>query len=177
MKRPSHQTMILGQPVVALTVGVTSTITAFAAYRSGDSAAYAIEIGCGALIVMAVRANEAATAYKRWKREWGAMDEPDGRRPTSGLKCKLEWALASLIALAILAALGGQPTYLLALLLLGLPLLATKLVRGLRRRLTRRPGTKVRPVTVVATPLMSTPTLAEAYARLPDHCQRILGRS
>ena len=180
MNRPSNQTMVLGHPVVSGVVAIAAAITGYAAFRSNADGGYLVSGGCCALIAMTAKANEAATGYKRWKREWESLDGPGGQPRRSDFKSKLEWIGAGFIALAILAAFCGQPAYLLGLLLLCLPILATKLLRGVWRRLFRRRyGHTTRPVCVVAKPILTSPSLAQAYARLPEHCLRILanGRS
>lgn len=176
MKRPPLRTMVIGHPVVALAAQLAGVVLLYRFWLAGTDAAIP------ALVVFfamggALRSNEARTAYKRWAAEWEAADGTAIRRPIR-LGSYVVLVVGGLVGLTLvsrsttsgsmLAAgwIGGAIAAVICAELLGI-------VAKLFRFRWVRPY-KVVPVTVVAKQSMRPVPLAESFALLPEHCQRIL---
>jgi len=180
--RPTTKTLIVGHPIVAMPLLLASIACLLAGFRSG--AAPPVIIGI-AMIAAVNGAQRQANAYRAWKAEWDAMDgRPKAPRSSPG-----QWIGAVLLAALILVGcfrpsvlaygagfavgwISHEPW-----LLGGLAALAVAIIVQFVRCWPRRPKA-ARPVTVVAKRILPVPSIADAYARLPDYCQALLrGRS
>jgi len=183
MKRPSSRTMLLGSPILAAPVTLLAISTLYVSWLGGSEGT---SLGpCGfAILAATARAAREAAAYRQWQAEWDAMgDGPRVRKVTLG-------RFLGAVAIAVLLLIGyGQPSllayglgYVLGWashqpwLLAGLGVVVLAVVARVIRRWPHRPRA-VKPVTVVARPILPVPSIADAYARLPDYCQRLLART
>jgi hypothetical protein len=175
MTPPSTRTRVIGHPIVAGTMLLAGTLAGIAGWCSGEDGGHNFAILMLFPMAAVMKGAERVSAYKRWKAEWDGMSEPDSKPRPRGLRRAFEWLAAGAILLLLLGAAGGQKTCIGLAVLLVSAFLATMLIRGIARRLfRRRHGSKAEYVRIVAKPIIPTPSLAEAYARLPAHCQRVM---
>ena len=119
----------------------------------------------------AAKAEPAAQAYQRWRRDWAALGGDGTRRKRgSSIPIFVGMGLAALY-------LASPPDGRSALLTVGLLIACVVAVGyGLVRLARRRPhrGTRdIEPVAVcIAAPIYSVPSLQEAFGALPEHCHR-----
>lgn len=175
MKKPATKTMVIGHPLIAVPMTLTSGVVLIAGLQTGNlfPVLFAIPILAG---VQTARAQ--ASAYRAWKAEWDAMDDGPARRTVTLGSFLGVVVLATLMlvafgmprGLAYMAgyALGWMETHpwLLALLALGM------LAQFVRHNPRRAKPTK--PVTVIAQAILPVPTLADAYRALPPYCHALL---
>jgi len=170
--------MVLAHPVVAMPLQLANIACLLAGFHSG--AALPVIIGI-AMIAAVHGAQEQASAYLAWKAEWDAMDGRPRARRTSPTQWIGAVALASLILVgcfqpSLLAYGAGYVVGWIShepWLLGGLALLALAIIVQFVRCWPRRPK-PARAVTVVAKRIHPLLSLDQAYAALPEHCQRIL---
>lgn len=179
MKRPSTKTLVVGHPVIAVPLTLTSGVCLLAGFQTGNSSAVLIGI---ALIAAVHNASQQASAYRAWQIEWDAMgDGPERRSVTpAGI-----FGVAAVAALALLGyahlpsvaywagySLGwvfGHRWLLAALGIVAIAILVQFMRHGLRR------AKPAKPVKVVAKRILSVPTIADAYRALPPYCHALLG--
>ncbi len=179
MNKPPFKTMVLGNPVVGLTIYGLGAFALYQWTQNGD----AWPLGVGALYAMsaASRAGEQADAYRTWKRAWDAMGEAPPARPyrTAAWRALLGMAIVGGIGL-YLAAHPDRPGYPFALawLILGCVVMAlVAMIRALMRRPKRAAKAKVDVVAIAVTrPLLPVPDMRRSYAALPEHCQLLFAQ-
>lgn len=174
MKAPAPAVRLIGHPTVTglvLLAGIPSAL--FFALHGSDGIIFAIIIGV--LMERTMRANAAATEYRAWKAAWDGMeDRPPCQRRTKGIVRAVVAAMGALFALANI----HDPQILGAVGLIGLALAiwAVTKVAGRFRIRTAAPKNHAKAdlVTVaVRGPLLPSLTLQQAFAALPEHCQRL----
>lgn len=175
MRRPSQQTMVIGQPLVAASLQLFGGGMVILCLCVGMNAFLPGFVAC-CIVGEATRAAEAVKAYKRWMAICDEVDGPDRpRRPT--FRTYLGLAVGSVTAILLFGELAEPGNAVVALdWVFGLAGVAgiARLVLRVRKR-ARRPA-RATTVTVVATCAMPPVPLAKAFALLPEHCQRILVR-
>ncbi len=175
MRRPSQQTMVIGQPLIAASLQLFGGGMLILCFCIGMNAFVPGFIAC-CIVGEATRAAEAVKAYKRWI---AVCDEVDGvsvrRRP---IYCTpIGITVCGLIAILLVGLLSESGNAAIAAhwsIGLAVVALLVHLIRRMRRgaRRSRKPMT----VTVVAQCHMRPVPLSHAFALLPEHCQRILAR-
>lgn len=175
MNKPPLKTMILGNPILGLTIYGLGALTLYAWWQNAD----AWPLGLMALFAMSAtaRAGEQADAYRNWKRAWDAMGDdplPSGRGGRAG---------RALVGLTLIAALvwylashSDRSGYDLAFgwLVLGSVAMLVVAILAKWRKVRRARPIKTTVVTVVVKgPVLRVPTLAEAHRALPDYCLRM----
>jgi hypothetical protein len=172
MKRPRTATLMTGHPLVAAPLCILHAVV-------GVACTYSAGFGWGTLyclvfIAWVTNCAKEAARYRAWKREWDALD-PDHRPPA-----RLRGA-RNLIGAAVIVGGGywlfatygdpASPAHLIVTLLaFGAPVLA---VAALLLRRRRRGSSTPQPWFVsqaISRPLPA-PSVAEAFARLPDYCR------
>lgn len=179
MNKPPLKTRMLGHPLVSLPI---YGLGAFFLYQcTQDTSLWLLGLGSLAAMSATMHAGEQASAYRNWKRAWGAMDDaplPSGRAGRAGRVL----VGVGMIAALILFLLGhsDQQAYGLALgwlMVVGVGGLAVLLVvRLLRLRRNRAPKAgKASIVTVaIARPIFAVPDMLQSYRQLPEHCQLLM---
>ncbi len=182
MKRPSFATYAIGNPVVAL--GLVGTgLAALYAWWTGQANGNAAVLG---LIVMSigVNANTRLRAYARWKAAWEGMGDDEGKARRRPLADTLRVLAAALVAILWLSLFSQRhdpnARAILVWLTFGTAIYVLVTIirhwRRAKRRTSTVPDDAVVAITIGA-PLMEVPPLQVAYARLPEHCLRVLGVS
>ena len=179
MRAPSNFTMAIGHPLVATPVVLGGFGLLYVACLGGPSA---MPCGLSGVVVLAVigRAHKTASAYRAWRREWLAMaGEPD--LENLRIKGVLATILFAFLIFATIAFVQSSPRsigralgWVIGLTPLWLATLAVWMM--VRRKRDRSTSSERVPVKVVAKALLPAPPLADAYAALPEYCQRLLGR-
>lgn len=178
MNKPPAKVMLLGHPIVAVPVTLAGGI-GLAAGLYGGSVPMAF-LG-GAVALSAMRASERAAKYRAWRVEWHAMsgEAPSG---VSGRRVVGALLVAALMILVVarpdLIAVGAgyaagwlwAHPIVLAPPALILAIVVFQFVRFFPRRQRRRSDV----VRIVATPVLKSPTLEDAYRALPDYCHALL---
>jgi len=172
MKPPAPAARVVGHPVIAgLIVLAGAPFAIVCALRGGDGLFLAVIMGV--ILERVMRANASVMEYRAWKSAWDAMaDQPP--RPKRGM------AIARVVV-AVLAGLFAlthirDPQVLGGLVFIGLGL-GLWVVVSIGRRLGIGFGRRARPSTsdlvtiAVRGPVMPIPTLQQAFAMLPEHCQ------
>jgi O-antigen/teichoic acid export membrane protein len=174
MNRPPLKTRIAGH---ALVVGPLSLLAVWSVYAlSQDTNRWPMTVLAVMLAGWSLNANEVMARYKAWQRAWNSM------APARPRSVAIPWRkLGAVVAIALpilyLGAHPERPGYSMALggLIIGLlGLLLARLWQWVRHRKGRaRQGDELVRVTV-RRPLLPVPSLAQAYAALPDYCQHVL---
>lgn len=179
MMRPRTQTLVVGHPVVTVPL---LGLTGFMGYVFTDSQGFGW--GTLAAIVFAswvAKCSGVAARYRAWRREWDALDPH--YQPPQPIRKTLLFIRGILVAGAILAAASwlianysdpNSAAHWIAPLIIP-ALLALWVLAWITRWRTRR---VVAPKDFVVTQAIArplpAPSVAEAYARLPDHCRPLL---
>jgi len=178
MNRPGLLTCLIGSPIGGLcSLGGAG----YAGYLAltGQGSGW---LGLGAVLLTgcALKAGEAVRRYDAWKREWDAMNgAPSPRKPV--LRGLLRWVFRALalvlwayVARASLEA-SVDPDLTIPVILFWIGSAGMLALMGLRLVRRLRPARRAKPqfVTICATPRRS-PSVAEAYAALPDYCRQLL---
>lgn len=175
MKQPSGRTKFLAHPVIGMPVTAVGAVFLWAAFQ-GSNLLVGFMAVC--LIGAAQQAREQVNAYKAWEREWNGMAA--GSQPAR----KRSWGAWAVVGLGLvwwgLACASGYDPYKGAVGTLGLMAVSAIAIQFLKMawriipRL-RRPSAKSAVVTVIARPVMPTPSLTDAYCALPSYCHALLG--
>ena len=175
MKRPPTKTLILGHPVIATPVTLACGVTIFAAFSTSNLFLLFIAVP---IALTVLKANEQVVAYRAWVREWEAMAGEPPRRRTRGH----DLLVVAALGLALLAATQmDSATLHMAEKSIGLLVGSLTIFIALWTALRwvsnrRRHRTRSFTVTVIAHPVMTIPSLDDAYRALPPHCHALLGR-
>jgi apolipoprotein N-acyltransferase len=174
MQRPRTSTLIVGHPVVAVPLCVVFAGVAIAGIvHEGFS--------WPVLLLLALAGGIASTAreasrYRAWTREWDSYNP--NYRPPQHLRSAARLAALLLVAAAIYWLVNGygdpgSPAHVIApLLMFGVPALGLlRMVLRLRKR--RRLSSPDWVVTQAISRLLPAPTVADAYARLPEYLRPI----
>ncbi len=177
MTRPSTRTMFLGHPLVSVPLVLIGLAGLAVCFMGGPSGIFP-GLMFFAMLGVVGKATTQAGAYRRWQREWDAM-AGQATPPTNKLKGCTSWLLAALLAVGSCALIAVHPALFGALIVCAVPVLAiVGLVRMARRRRHRsRRAAPEMAVKVVAKATVPAPTLAAAYAALPDYGQQVMARS
>jgi hypothetical protein len=169
VQRPRTSTMVIGHPLVATPFClVFGTLAVLGIAHDGFNGPIAI-----ILTLVGAVANTARQAgrYRAWKREWDGFDP--NHQPSRPIRNAVQWLAALPAAAAILWLFASysdptSPAHVIApLLVFGLP--ALWLVRFALRLRGRRTNSSNQVVTQAISRPLSAPTVADAYARLPDY--------
>lgn len=181
MNRPRTNMLVMGHPFVGAPMLLAD---AFVGYVYTDSAGF----GFGTLIALifagwVTNCMKLAAQYRAWKREWNALD-PNYQAPQP-VKNTLRYVRALFIAGPILAGIFwlaahySDPTsaahWLAPLVAIALPILW--LVSVFARRQKRQAKAREWTVAQAATRPQPAPTVAEAFASLPEYCRPLFSPS
>jgi apolipoprotein N-acyltransferase len=162
--------MVVGHPLVATPFCVVfGTIAVLGIAHDGFNWPIAIIL---TLVGAVANAARQAGRYRIWKREWDGFDP--NHQPSRPIRNAVQWLVALLMVAALLWLAGSyrddsSPAHIIApLLVIGLAALGLlKFVLRLCKR--RRPSSSNQVVTQAISRPLSAPTVADAYARLPDY--------
>lgn len=179
MKAPPPATRFLGHPVVAAPILMVLGTLAWLYFTSGDGGSVMLGIIAIAAGAKVVEANTKVMLYGKWRRAWDGMGEPSAPRRRIGWKKPARIGLVIAASLYALANLGDPDIqiavefFLTALIVWGLARLL-RLVPGRGAKRADRRGQEPVVTLAIRAPLMPVPTLHQAYAALPEHCQWLL---
>jgi hypothetical protein len=175
MKAPPPATRVLGHPILSGLLLLVGGAVAIAFLIHGTQGILPAII-VGALLNRVMKAQEQERDYRAWKRAWNAMDPAARASRRAGL-LMARTIIVIAVALYGLAHLADAEIQ-VALAFIGAGLLlwfGVALARRLRRNGERRRTDETAPVRIgLRGPLLPVPSLPQAYAALPDHCQRLL---
>ena len=172
MQRPRTHVLVTGHPLVAVPMIALHAI-AGVAYTLSEGfdwfSVYAIFVAG-----LAYNHHQEAAKYRAWRREWDSMD-PDFVAPRGITRRVTNIATLIVVAAVTLWMIAtyddpGSAAHLIGpLLLIGLP--ALWLARAVIRRKRRTASSQTWIVTQATTRALPAPSVADAYARLPDYCR------
>jgi hypothetical protein len=172
MMRPRTSTLVAGHPLVMVPLFLLHAFLGVAyTYTEGFG-----WLSLYALVFLGWLANcyKEAARYREWKREWDALD-PD-HRPPRPIRAGAQWMVAAGIIIGCfwLFLHFDDPTsaaHIIApMVVVGIPLLWIASVL-LRRRNRQRPNSQDWIVSQAISRPLPAPSVAEAFARLPDYCR------
>ncbi len=180
MKRPGPLVFLLGNPV---SVTLISIFALYCAYEWWIGQAVPVVVIVAFIAAaFAGRLNNAYEKYRRWKREWDAME---GRAPARGASQLLgrSGPIRIVLGLSVWAMWGyftitdqKQPALLVALFwLTTLALVIAGVYRLLRRgKSPRRAASRDVAVTQCVSLPRQSPGVRQAFAALPEYCRPLL---
>jgi hypothetical protein len=171
MKPPSFKDSLLGHPLLVLPIMAAGGLALYGCYL--DHSRW--PVGLIALYVMniSITANATRMKFLAWKSAWDAMgDAPASAGHGLGGKLFVIMVLGSMMT--YMAAHSDVASYRLGLALM----VAVGLIGGTILLFKRRKGQQssspagpMAPVSIcVNTPILPVPSLAQAFAALPEHC-------
>ncbi len=173
MKPPSLKTTLLGHPLVCLPIIGIGCLLLYRWYL--DAALW--PLGIAALVAMnsSVNASGERMKYLSWKQAWDALGEAShsARSTIAGKFFASSVLVAMIVYMASHAEVAAYRT--------GLTLMAATAIGGgvilltksLRQRQRQQQSAVPDTVAIcIHSPMMPVPSLAQAFAALPDHCLR-----
>lgn len=174
MNRPKASTLIVGYPLVTVPLFL---LDGWFGYTATANTGF----GWGTLLALLfgawlVKCSEEAGRYRAWRRDWNALD-PNYRPPQPlRLAIRVMMALPILLGFFWLLANFNDPSSPARLIAWGIGVAIPMLwiARLILRRRKRRPTSQDWIVTQAIPRSLPAPSVAEAYARLPDYCRPLL---
>lgn len=181
MNRPRTNMLVMGHPLIGVPMLLADAVAGFA-YT--DSAGFGL--GTVFALVFAgwvTNCMQQRARYCSWQRQWNSLD-PNYRAPQP-----IRTTLRHLRALIIVGPLAAGAFWLLAnfndptsaahvlapLVVVGLPLIILAALFARRRK--RQPKAREWTVSQAVTRPQPVPTVAEAFASLPDYCRPLFSPS
>jgi len=178
MRKPSDTSLLIGHPIVVLPVTLSAIWMLYECLY--QFSLLPIALGLGFAGYLCGKANARREAYRRWKRQWDAMDDGKATAPSPRRHRKWPGIIALVVLLAYFVAHASDPVYRVALVWLVISVAAPGGAALIWKRWGRsgaKSSNRIDPVqSCIRSPMLPITDLKRAYRALPDYCWQVLRR-